>query len=211
MLKIGLTGGIASGKSAACQVFSMQGVPIIDADVIAHDIVVPGSPCYQQIVDFFGSNILHADRQLNRQLLRTKIFSDSTSKAKLESILHPIIRQKLIEKSEQVDAPYCIMVIPLLIEAKMTDLVDRVLVIDINTELQITRLCQRDGLSVSEAKNILSQQSSRQSRINHADDIIFNDASLDKLSDAVIQQHYKYIELANSVSNSCQSLDCHGE
>lgn len=211
MLKIGLTGGIASGKSAACQIFREQGVPIIDADVIAHDIVKPGSHCYQQIVEFFGSDILQADRQLNRQLLRTRVFSDPVSKTKLESILHPIIRQELIEKSQHVEAAYCILVIPLLIEAKMTDLVDRVLVIDIKTELQIARLCLRDRLSEQEARNILSQQSSRSNRLACADDVISNDTSLENFSKAIIKQHHKYIELANSVSNSCQSPDCHGE
>lgn len=211
MLKIGLTGGIACGKSTVCQIFNEQGVPIIDADIIARDIVQPGSLCYQQVVELFGHHILQTDGQINRQLLRRKIFTDPASKKQLESILHPVIRQQLLQQSRQVSAPYCILAIPLLIEAKMIDLVDRVLVIDSDTKIQLARLCQRDGLTEQEASNILSQQCTQQSRLAHADDIIANNTSLDKLSRAVIQQHQKYIEFANSISNGCQPSDSHGE
>lgn len=211
MLKIGLTGGVASGKSTVCRLFSQRGVTIIDADDIARELVEIDQPCYLNIVNAFGPAFLLKNRQLDRAKLRHFIFSDLAAKQQLEMILHPPIRQQLIERSQVVQSPYCILAIPLLIEANMTDCVDRILVIDTTKQNQLDRLCKRDHISLALANNMISQQSSHQQRLALADDVIANDSTIQHLEKVVSQHHEKYLNLANSSSNGCQSADCHGE
>jgi dephospho-CoA kinase len=211
MIKIGLTGGVASGKSTVCRLFSQRGVTILDADDIARELVEIDQPCYLNIVNAFGPAFLLKNRQLDRAKLRHFIFSDLAAKQQLEMILHPPIRQQLIERSQVVQSPYCILAIPLLIEANMTDCVDHILVIDTTKQNQLDRLCKRDHISLALANNMISQQSSHQQRLALADDVIANDSTIQHLEKVVSQHHEKYLNLANSSSNGCQSVDCHGE
>lgn len=211
MLKIGLTGGVASGKSTVCQLFSRLGITIIDADQIARELVQIGKPCYTSIVNAFSPEFLLANQQLDRAKLRQFIFSDPDAKQQLEAILHPPIHQQLLERSQTAQSPYCLLAIPLLIEADMTDCVDRILVIDITKQNQLNRLCQRDHIAQALAENMISQQSNRQQRLTIASDIISNNSDIQHLENAVSQLHEKYIGLAKSSPDGCQPVDCHGE
>ena len=204
MFKIGLTGGIASGKSTACRLFSQLGITIIDADNIARELVEIDRPCYLEIINAFGPGFLLNNRQLDRAKLRHFIFSDLAAKQQLEAILHPPIRQQLVERSQLVQSPYCILAVPLLIEAKMTDCVDHILVIKTTQQSQLARLCQRDQVSLALANNMVSQQSKHQQNLALADDVIPNDSTIQSLEKAVFQHHEKYLKLANSSSNGCQ-------
>jgi len=204
MLKVGLTGGIASGKSTVCQLFSTLGIEIIDADLIARQLVEPSQPCLETITQTFGKKILLDTGELNRIQLRQLIFSNPDAKQQLEAILHPKIRQQLIEQSDNSSSPYCILSVPLLIEAKMTSLVERILVIDTSPDEQLKRLCLRDNISHSQAMNILAAQSSSQQRNAMADDIITNNNSPTELNAEVINLHKKYLELAKTISTGCQ-------
>jgi dephospho-CoA kinase len=204
MFKIGLTGGIASGKSTACRLFSQLGITIIDADDIARELVEIDRPCYLDIINAFGPTFILNNRQLDRAKLRHFIFSDLAAKQQLEAILHPPIRQQLVERSQVVQSPYCILAVPLLIEAKMTDCVDRILVIDTTPKNQLDRLCQRDHIPLTLANNMVSQQSKHQQRLALADDVISNDSTIQNLEKSVYQHHEKYLSLVNLSSNGCQ-------
>jgi len=204
MLKVGLTGGIASGKSTVSQLFSTLGIDIIDADLIAHQLVEPGQDCLDKITQTFGENFLLNNGELDRHQLRQLIFSDPEAKQQLEAILHPKIRQQLITQSDKSSSPYCILSVPLLIEAKMTPLVNRVLVIEIDTDEQLKRLCQRDNISDSQAIDIVAVQSSSQQRTSMADDIIINNNSPEDLNIEVENLHKKYLYLAKTISTGCQ-------
>lgn len=211
MFKVGLTGGIASGKSTVCRLFSHYGIPIIDADVIARQLVEPGQAALKKIARTFGNKLLRADGSLNRHAARTLIFSDSKAKQQLENILHPQIRQQLVQQSEQLTADYCILAIPLLIEANMEDLVDRILIIDIEPELQLQRLCERDNLSSQDAQLILNHQCDQQQRLTRADDVINNSGPPESLAQFVDNLHKKYCKLAQSSATSCQQCDSQGQ
>ena len=199
MFKVGLTGGIASGKSTICQLFSQHNIPIIDADIIARQLVEPNKDAFKEIVQLFGKEILQNDGTLNRKQLRQLIFSNTKSKQQLESILHPRIRQQLLQQSEQQHANYCILVIPLLVEANMSDLVDHIVVVDAEEEQQLKRLCQRDNISLSDAQSIIKNQSSREERLTIADDIIVNNNSTESLSQIINELHKKYCNLAKNI------------
>jgi dephospho-CoA kinase len=204
MLKIGLTGGIASGKSSVSQLFSAFGIKIIDADLIAHQLVELGQSSLKKITQTFGEKILLNNGELDRLQLRQLVFSDPNAKQQLEAILHPKIRQQLIRQSDNSSSPYCILSVPLLVEAKMTSLVNRILVIEIDSDEQLKRLCQRDNISRSEAMDIMAIQSSSQHRTAVADDIISNNNSPEELGSAVANLHKKYLELAKTMSTGCQ-------
>ena len=199
MFKVGLTGGIASGKSTICQLFSQHNIPIIDADIIARKLVEPNKDAFKEIVQLFGKEILQNDGTLNRKQLRQLIFSNKKSKQQLESILHPRIRQQLLQQSEQQNANYCILVIPLLVEANMSDLVDHIVVVDIEEEQQLKRLCLRDNISLSDAQSIIKSQSSREERLAIADDVIANNNSTESLSQVINELHKKYCNLAKNL------------
>lgn len=211
MLKIGLTGGIASGKSTVCRLFSQYGIPIIDADVIARQLVEPKQEAYHEIVRTFGNDVCLPNGQINRQYLRKLIFSDDGAKHQLEMILHPRIRLQLFQRSHALNTPYCILAIPLLIEAEMMELVDRVLLIDIDLALQLTRLCERDNILVDDAQLIINSQVSRQQRLACADDVITNNNGTENLKKQVANLHKKYLSLANNSPSSCQHNDSHGQ
>lgn len=217
LLKIGLTGGIASGKSTVSKLFADLGVEIIDADEIAHRLVEPGQPALQEIITAFGQDLLDSKGQLNRPQLRTQVFNSPTQRRQLEAILHPRIRQEMMERIAQFDKKYgekittkfttqpiyyIILVIPLLLETQQQDLVDRILVIDCPVEIQRQRLKNRSGFNDSEIDQILATQASRQARVAIAHDIIENNnnTELTELTQQVVKLHQKYLIL-NGVQN----------
>jgi dephospho-CoA kinase len=196
-LRIGLTGGIASGKSTVTQRFSELGVPVIDADIASRAVVQPGTAGLQQIVQRFGSTILGPGGDLNRAALRAQIFGDSSLRKELEAILHPLIRTYMEHQAKDVVFPYLIMAIPLLIESgSPRDRVDRILVIDADDSTRMRRLQERDGSSLDQARAILASQASRESRLAAADDVLVNDGTVTDLRQAVDRQHARYLSLA---------------
>lgn len=196
MLKIGLTGGIASGKSAASDCFAARGIPVIDADLVAREVVVPGETALEEIEATFGSAVINPDGSLNRTVMRSLIFADPDKRSQLEAILHPRIKEAMLARLAALSAPYCILAIPLLIEANQVELVDRILVVDAPTELQIERLMNRDSVTREQAEAMLAAQIDRTARLAEADDVIVNDGSLAELDEAVEQIHQKYLALA---------------
>jgi dephospho-CoA kinase len=193
---IGLTGGIGSGKSAASAIFSRLGIPVIDADEIAHALVAPGEPALAEITGAFGKDILNRAGELDRDALRRRVFADSTERQRLEAILHPRIRQKIHKYINTLHTPYCIVVIPLLVETRQSDLVDRVLVIDIPEATQVSRVAARDSLAREEILAIIDAQTSRHTRLAAADDVIENSGGLDVLESRVHRLHEKYLGIA---------------
>ena len=193
---VALTGGIASGKTMVSNEFARLGVPVVDTDVIAHHLVEPGQPALKQIEDVFGSDIIDESGYLNRQKLRSLIFSDPAKRLKLESILHPKIRFEAGEAVARVNFDYCILVIPLLAERGSYPNVDRILVIDVDIETQISRLMARDNSNRKQAAQILAAQASRKHRLSIADDVLENSGSLQQARDKVAQLHQKYLQLA---------------
>jgi len=191
-LKIGLTGGIASGKTTVSNLFAQLGVPIIDADVISHSLTEPGTTAFKLIVQTFGVKILQADGNLNRAKLRQIIFSDIQQRHRLEEILHPRIQQIMLAEAAKVKTPYCILSIPLLIETNQIKLVDHILVIDCPTDLQRQRIKDRNGISSNQIEQILMSQTTREARLAIADDVISNDTSLEQLKSKVLALHKDY-------------------
>ena len=196
MLRIGLTGGIGSGKSTVAGLFARRAVPIIDADEIARRLASPGQPAHQPIIDRFGSGILGADRAIDRRKLRLRVFANAAERQQLEAILHPLVRQAIQQELRGLDAAYCVISVPLLIEANLIDMVDRVLVVDAGEEQQIQRVMARNGMSETEVRQILASQLTRTERLRHADDRIVNDADLRHLESAVELLHKTYMALA---------------
>ncbi len=198
MLVVGLTGGIGCGKSTACDFFAQLGVPIIDTDELAREAVAIDSSTLARLTDEFGTDILLPDKSLNRSLLRKQIFSNPTSLAKLESILHPEIRRLLSQRLSQIDTEYVIVAIPLLLEKNWRDAVDRILVIDCPVELQTERALKRDHDTEEGIKRIMKIQVSRDDRLAAADDVIHNDSDLDSLMQQVNKLNIYYTHLVSA-------------
>src|SRR5258708_4535666 len=174
-LRIGLTGGIASGKSTGTQRFAELGVPVIDADVAARSVVERGKPGLEQVVRRFGPGVLDASGNLDRPALRALIFSDRASRQALDAILHPLIRPDMEQQAAAAQGPYLVIAIPLLIEGgRPRDRIDRVLVVDVDEALQLQRVQARDGSSLTEARAILASQAGREARLAAADDVLRN-------------------------------------
>jgi dephospho-CoA kinase len=201
VLRIGLTGGIASGKTTVANMFADCGASIIDTDVIARDLVRPGTSSLAEIRRQFGDGVISGDGSLNRAALRKIVFDDEASRIDLENILHPRIREVVMRSSALVDGPYQIIVVPLLIESPLRDFVDRIVVVDCDAEIQLKRLLSRDSETPEQAKRIIAAQSSRQSRIDIADDIITNDGRIDDTRKQVDALHRYYLKLAESSSS----------
>jgi dephospho-CoA kinase len=195
-LLIALTGGIASGKSAVAELFAAEGVPVLDTDQIARDVVEPGTPALGKLVAEFGPGILDAAGRLDRKRMRELVFADTTKRKRLESITHPAIREELLRRSQAAGGLYQIHVIPLLVESGRSDAYDRVLVVDAPPADQIRRLQQRDGGSVEAAQRILDAQASREDRLSVADDVIVNTGTLADLRQFVRTLHENYELLA---------------
>ena len=196
---VALTGGIASGKTMISNEFSKLGVPVIDTDIIAHKLVEPGQPALKEIEGVFGSTIIDNTGRLKRPELRSLIFSDSGKREKLESILHPKIRLEAGKAVAEVEADYCILVIPLLAERGTYPNVDRVLVVDVETETQISRLMARDNSSRNQAEQALATQASRKQRLSIADDVLENSGSLQQARHKVAQLHLKYLQFSQDL------------
>lgn len=196
MLIVGLTGGIASGKSTATARFAARGAEIIDTDWLAREVVRPGSAGLARVVEHFGDAILTPSGELDRAQLRRRVFADPTERARLNSILHPLIRATTIERLEHRRGPYTILVVPLLLESGMADLVDRILVVDVPVVLQRQRLLTRGDTTGEDIELILAAQASRAARLTAADDIIDNSGSLAALDAAVDRLHARYRHLA---------------
>lgn len=204
-LRIGLTGGIASGKSVVADMFAELGVPVIDTDVIAREVVQPGQPALGEIRERFGETIIDAAGNLDRAALRKLIFSDDTARLDLEAILHPRIGAETRRQADAADSDYQLIVVPLLVGSPLMQFVDRILVVDCEEDTQIRRLSERDTESVEQAKRILAAQASREERLAIADDVVNNDHSLDHVRDQVIDLDRKYRRLTRSPPESPQS------
>jgi dephospho-CoA kinase len=195
MLTIGLTGGVGCGKSTVAELFQRNGVPVVDADDITRDLTAADAPALSRISSVFGDDVLLADGQLDRRKLRRMVFDQPEARQQLEGILHPLVREEIRARVREVSTPYCLVVIPLLVESSMTDLVDRVLVVDCEEADQIARVTVRDQCSVDDARAIIATQASRQSRLAIADDVIVNAGSLDELKIVVQRLNQRYFEL----------------
>jgi dephospho-CoA kinase len=190
-----LTGGIASGKSTVSRYFEKLGATVIDTDIIAREVVTPGQPALRHIAKTFGPEVLQPDGSLDRKKLRKTIFSDPNARKKLESILHPLIREEADRRVAQACGPYCILVIPLYSRASGYRNVNRVLVVDVSEETQIQRVMERDGISKEQALAILDAQASRQERLAQSDDVIENSGDIDALKLQIEKLHNRYLIL----------------
>ncbi|MBI3569878.1 MAG: dephospho-CoA kinase [Gammaproteobacteria bacterium] len=198
MLRVGLTGGIGSGKSTVAALFTRHGVPIIDTDEIARALAAPGEPAHREIVSAFGREVLGATGEIDRARLRKIVFSDAVERRRLEAILHPRIRTEVTARTTASRAAYCLVVAPLLIEADFTDLVDRVLVIDANESLRLERTKARSGLREAEIRNIMASQLGRQERLQKTNDVITNNSNIAHLEREVARLHGTYLALASA-------------
>jgi dephospho-CoA kinase len=194
IFKIGLTGGIATGKTTVADIFSSLGVEIIDTDEIAKDVVKPGKPALQLIIDSFGEDIIEKkSKKLDRKKLRKLIFENNEYKKNLESILHPIIRQKTLDRILKIKSKYVIIVVPLLIETGFIEIVDYVIVVDCPKEIQLKRLLERDQISKKDGENIIKNQINREDRLKKADTVI--DTSKD-IKSIINQVNKIYLRIA---------------
>lgn len=195
-IRIGLTGGIASGKSVVADMFGELGVPVIDTDVIAREVVAPGQPALDEIRARFGDAMLAADGSLDRGAMRDTIFADDDARGDLEAILHPRIGAETRRQADAAGGDYQLIVVPLLVGSPLAEFVDRVLVVDCEEDTQIKRLLARDAESEDQARRILAAQASREQRLAIADDIINNDQSLAHVRDQVLRLNRKYRRIA---------------
>ncbi|MGA9990868.1 MAG: dephospho-CoA kinase [Thiobacillaceae bacterium] len=198
MRVVGLTGGIGSGKSTVAELFAQLGVPVIDTDHLARELTCSGGQAMPLIRTQFGPDYLNPDGGLNRPLMRRTVFGDAASRARLEAILHPLIRKQVETQLNSLAVPYALVVIPLLVEkGGYTDLLDQVLVVDCNPAQQIARTMARSELSREEVELILAAQADRQARLERADDVIVNDGDCAELGTKIQALHEKYSSLAN--------------
>ena len=196
-LRIGLTGGIASGKSTVARLFSKRGVPVIDVDQVAREVVEPGEPALEAIVAEFGVQILCPNGRLDRSALRSHVFKDAAARKTLEAIVHPRMLEATVRHANEAGGPYQVIVAPLLVEFGLAGWADRVLVVDCDREIQLQRLLERDGGDRALAEAILDAQATREERLAVADDVINNDGSPDELPEAVARLDDFYRELAS--------------
>lgn len=193
---VALTGGIGSGKSTVTKAFSQLGTAVVDADVIARQVVEPGCPALNVIAEHFGEEILQKDGLLNRRLLREKIFNSPNEKQWLNNLLHPLIAQQTQTEIANASSPYVLWVVPLLVENNLHQRADRVLVVDVSPEIQIARTIERDNVSRQHVEQILAAQATRDERLAVADDVINNDGSPELVAANVDRLHRQYLELA---------------
>ena len=191
--RIGLTGGIASGKSTVADLFAEHDVPIVDTDVIARQLVKPGMPALVEIRSAFGDDVFDSAGELDRASMRKIVFSDASRRADLESILHPRIRDEAIAQSNAANGPYQIIVVPLLVGSPMRDFMDRVLVVDCDEDTQLNRLLARDAENEDQARRILASQASRRDRLAIADDVITNNGDIENTRQQVDALHEQYL------------------
>lgn len=193
---VGLTGGIASGKTTVANLFQQHfSIGIVDADIVAREVVQPGTLGLKEIAAHFGETILDNNGELDRVALRTRIFSDKNEKEWLNNLLHPMIRSKMKQELDNITTPYALLVVPLLVENQLQSMADRILVVDVSKQIQIERTMKRDKVSKSQVEAILSAQASREERLNFADDIIQNDHDNSDLFAQVSILHQRYMNL----------------
>jgi len=201
-LRIGLTGGIGCGKTTVCHLFAELGICIIDADILAHEIVQPDEIAHQEIVATFGSGILSENREIDRKKLRELVFKEPEKLQELEKITHPRIISSMHAQVRKAASPYCILCVPLLFEKDLREEVDRVLVVDLPTNIQKQRVAARDGIDMTQIEAIMQYQLSRKQRLSLADDVITNSGSVTDLQPQVMQLHQQYLELSKNHMNS---------
>lgn len=193
---VGLTGGIGSGKSTVASLFNNIGISGVDADIVAREVVAPGTPCLTQIQQHFGSQAITSSGELNRKWLRERIFSQPEEKIWLNQLLHPVIRQELLRQLADIKAPYALLIAPLLLESQLNRYTDRVLVVDVPEQIQLQRTLARDNVSEQQVSAIMASQLSRQARLEQADDIIINEGTTAELQQQVTTLHQQYLKLA---------------
>lgn len=193
---VGLTGGIASGKSLVASMFVALGAKLVDTDVIAREVVAPGQPVLHRLREAFGPAVFNANGELNRAALRSLVFDDAAKRRELEAVLHPLIRSRTVEALDRLSGPYALVAVPLLVETDFIELVDRVLVVDSSVDQQLERLMRRDGLSRSAALAMIRAQTDRAVRLQAAHDIIDNSGDQERTRRQVLELHARYLELA---------------
>ena len=198
VLTIALTGGIGSGKTSIASIFKSLGVPIIDSDTISKEIILPGKPCFKDIVNEFGEEILTNKGTIDRYKLRDIIFNNDKARIKLENIIHPVVFENIDTEISLINYPYCLVIIPLLIETKSTEKFDRILVIDALESLQFERIVKRDDISPILIKKIIKTQAKRKERLRYANDIIVNNDTIMNLNKSINTLHKKYLGLSNN-------------
>lgn len=198
MYVVAITGGIGSGKTTIANQFAALGIEVVDADLIAREVVAPGTPALAAIVNHFGAEMLTEQGLLDRRALRERIFSDPAAKFWLNALLHPIIRSEMLRQCAAVSSPYCLLVVPLLVENRLTELADRVLVIDVDEATQIERTCRRDGVSREQAQAILASQANRSERLAMADDVLDNQSgTTETIRARILALHETYLAFAS--------------
>jgi len=200
IFRVGLTGGIASGKTMIANLFVELGVPVIDTDEIARQVVEPGRPGLAGIVTEFGPHVLTPNGHLDRSRLRKLAFADADRRRRLEAILHPLIRERTLETAASTGGPYQLIVVPLLVETGFRQLVDRVLVVDCPEFMQRQRLLDRDTEDPEQVQRMIAAQISREARLSAADDVLDNSGTPDQAREQVAILHRKYLELARNVA-----------
>jgi dephospho-CoA kinase len=197
-LVVGVTGGIGSGKSTVCREFEQLGASFIDADQVAREVVLPGTPGLAAVVAEFGRAVVSADGTLDRAALRRIVFTDPSRRARLEEILHPLIRARIAQCIGEVDGAYCLLAIPLLVEKGNYRDIDRVLVVDCPADVQISRVMARDHLTAEEVAAIMRTQATREERLAKADDVVTNSTDLEAIRAQVRHLHARYLDLARN-------------
>lgn len=199
---VGLTGGIGSGKSQVSALFEALDVTVVDADLIAREVVEPGTEGLAAIAEHFGAEILEADGSLNRAALRTRVFNDEAERRWLNALTHPLIRSEMVRRCREAPSEYALMVVPLMVENKLHTLVDRLLVVDLPEDQQRHRTASRDNTEGSEVDKIIARQASRAERLALADDVIDNSGSVEALSPQVRRLHQQYLTMARNRSSA---------
>lgn len=206
-LRIGLTGGIASGKSTVADMFQGLGADIIDTDIIAREVVQPGEPALDRIRHEFGDEVFLESGELDRSVMRRIVFDDDDARDRLENILHPLIQERTIAASSAARGAYQVIVVPLLVESPLRQFVDRIVVVDCSENAQIQRLMARDAESEGQARRILAAQSSRDERLAIADDVVLNESNLTATLDQVQKLHQSFLLMARELSDPPEPVD----
>lgn len=193
---VGISGGIGSGKTTVTDIFAEYGIEVIDADVIAREVVEHGTQGLEAIINKFGPSVLDDSGHLNRATLRTLVFNDLAVKDWLNQLLHPLIREQMLIQTENAKSAYCLLSVPLLVENKLYEQVDRVVIVDVDEQVQLQRTVLRDKTNEQQIRAIMAAQASRQQRLAVADDVIDNNGQTEGLAKQVTQLHKHYLQLA---------------
>ena len=205
MFRVGLTGGLASGKTIVADFFAALGAGIVDTDRVARDVVAPGQPGLEAVRQAFGAKVMSGSGELDRRAMREVIFTDPAARGRLESLLHPLIRARTLDELQRLNTPYAVVVVPLLVETGFGSVVDRVAVVDCPREIQLARLMARDELDRKQAESMMSAQADRQTRLAAADDVIDNGGSRESTRLRVQRLHRRYTRLSGRVCSAQQS------